>query len=168
MQGEDDNALDNFRPYEDEKSTSKMQNIERDHKDLIGKNSDTGSHAGVGYTPQDWLLGSESSLSLIKVRFSEQEFSTGTPVFNIKYDHLESQNDSFFYPFHNQLNYALAYYIIESETTKDNKDKFLSNILMALLTEKLSYQNADEWIEKLSEILQGIFNTTWIKHKFEL
>ena len=29
---------------------------------------------------------------------------------------------------------------------------------MTLLTEKLSYQNADEWIEKLSEILWGIPN----------
>ena len=35
---------------------------------------------------------------------------------------------------------------------KGNVDKFLSNSLMALLTEKLSYQNADEWMEKLLEI----------------
>ena len=38
---------------------------------------------------------------------------------------------------------------------------------MALLTEKLSYQNAEKWIKKLSEIPWGIPNDKWIKHKFE-
>ena len=68
----------------------------------------------------------------------------GTPISNIKYDHPGSQNDNLFYPFHNQLDYALAHYFAESETTKGNVDKFLSNPLMAPLIKKLSHQNADK------------------------
>ena len=39
---------------------------------------------------------------------------------------------------------------------------------MAPLTEKLSYRNADKWMEKLSEIPWGIPNDKWIECKLEL
>ena len=39
---------------------------------------------------------------------------------------------------------------------------------MAPLTKKLLYQNADEWMEKLSKISWGILNDEKIEHKFEL
>ena len=149
MPGEDDNASDNFGPYEDEGSIPEAQDIEGDHRDLVGESSDTRSRTRARRTLQDGLFGSESSSSLREVRFSEQEFPTGTPVSNIKYDHPGSQNDNLFYPFYNQLDYALAYYFAEFETTKGNVDKFLSDPLIAPLTKKLSYRNADEWIEKL-------------------
>ena len=168
MPREDDNTLDNFRLYEDKESTSEAQDIERDHKDLGGESSNTGSRAIARHTPQDGLLESESSSSLREVRFSEQEFPAGTLVSNIKYDHLESQNDNLFYLFHNWLDYALAHYFAEFKTIKDNMVKVLFNPLMALLTEKLSYWNDDKWIEKLSEILWDIPNNKWIEHKFEL
>ncbi len=74
-----------------------------------------------------------------EVRFSNQEFAAGTPVSNIKYNYPGFQNNNLFYPFHEQLDYGLAKYFAESETTKSNIDKFLSNPLMAPLTEKLSY-----------------------------
>ena len=137
--GEDDNASDNFGSYKNEDSIPKTQDIKRDHRDLVGKSSDTESRARVGHTPQNRLLGSELSSSLREVKFSEQEFLTSTPVSNIKYDHPGSQNDNLFYPFHNRLDYALAHYFAESSTTKDNVDKFLSNLLMASLTQKLFY-----------------------------
>ena len=35
--GEDDNLSDNFGPYEDEESTPEAQDIEKDHRDLVGK-----------------------------------------------------------------------------------------------------------------------------------
>ena len=84
------------------------------------------------------------SLSLREVRLSEQEFLVGIPISNIKYDHPRSQNDNLFSLFHNQLDYILAYYFLESETTKGNEDKFMSNLLIAPPTEKLSYQNTDK------------------------
>ena len=144
MLGEDDNVSDNFGLYEDEKSIPEAQDIEKDHRDLVGKSSDSGSCAKEEYTSQDGLLGSESSSSLKEVRFNKQEFPAGTLVFNIKYDYLRSQNDNLFYPFYNQLDYILAHYFAESETTKGNINKFPSNSLMAPLTEKLSYQNAEK------------------------
>ena len=88
-----------------------------------------------------------------EVWFSDQEFATGTSVSNIKYNHPGFQNNNLFYPFHDQLNYELAKYFAESKTTKNNIDKFLSKPVMAPLTEKLFYQNADKWMKKLSEIL---------------
>ena len=152
MPEEDDNVSDNFGFYKDEKSTTEMQDIERDHRDLVGENSDTRSCARAGRTSQDRLFESRSPSSLREVRFSEQELPTGTPVSNIKYDHLESKDNNLFYLFHNQLDYTLAYYFAKSENTKGNVNKFLSNQLMVPLTKKLSYQNTDKWMEKLLKI----------------
>lgn len=38
MPRENDNILDNFKFYEYEKSILEAQNIEKDHRDLVGKN----------------------------------------------------------------------------------------------------------------------------------
>lgn len=73
-----------------------------------------------------------------------------------------------FHPFNDELGYALAHYFAESETTKGNVDKFFSNPLMRSITEKLSYQNADEWMEKLSTIRWGVPEVKWVKLKFQL
>ena len=151
--GEDDNVSKNFRPHKDNKLEE--QNIEADHRNLIGESLDTGSRAKDGLsrrTPQDGLLISESSASLGEVRFSEQVFLAGKPVSNIRYLHLCFQNDNSCHPFNDQLDYALATYFAESEITKSNVDRFLYNPLMAPLTKKLSYQNADKWMKKLSDI----------------
>lgn len=122
----------------------------------------------LGCKSQDRLLKSDSLSSLNKIRFSDQEFATGTLVSNFKFNYLRSQNYNLFYPFHNQLDYVLAHYFAKSKITKSNVDKFLSELLIAPLTEKLSYQNANKWIKKLSEITKGISNDKWTEHKFEL
>ena len=140
----DDNISDNFRPYKDKKSLSKAQAIEENHKNLVEKSLDTGIHAKTKRISQDRLLGSESSLFLREIRFSKEEFPTGTPVSNIKFNYPRLQNDNLFYPFYNYLDYALAHYFAEFETTKGNVDKFPSNPFMVLLIERLSLQNADK------------------------
>lgn len=104
------------------------------------------------HTPQDRLFGIELSSSLRKVKFCEQEFAASILVSNIKYNHSRLQNNNLFYPFFNQLNYRLAYFFAKSKITKDNIDKFLSEPLIALLTEKLLYPNGDKKIIKLSKI----------------
>ena len=52
---------------------------------------------------------------------------------------MGSQNDNPFYLFDDQLNYALAKYFAESENTKGNVDRFLSDLFISPLTRKLSY-----------------------------
>ncbi len=139
---EDENTSDNFGLHGDEKSILEEQDIEVDHRNSVGKSSDTGSHARDGLsgrTPQDGLFASESSSSLREVRFREQEFPAGISVSDIKYHHPDSQNDNLFHPFNDQLDYALVTYFAEFETTKGNIDRFLSDLLMAPLTEKQSY-----------------------------
>ena len=161
MLGEDDNASEYFGPHEKEEYTLDEQDIEGDHRDLVGEYLDTRSRARDSLSeriPQDGLLASKLSSSLKEVRFSGQEFPAGKPVSDIKYHHPGFQNNNPFHPFIDQLDYALANYFAESETTKGNVDRFLSNLLKFPLTEKLSYQNADKWIEKLSDILWGISN----------
>ena len=101
MLREDKNASDNFCSYEDEEWIPEAQDIEKDHKDLVGESSNTRSYARIAHTPQDGLLGSESLSSLKEVRFGKHDFSTGIPVFNIKYDQPELPNNNFFYPFYN-------------------------------------------------------------------
>ena len=128
MLGEDDNASDNFALYEDEKSISEAQDIERDHRDSISKSSDSRSHAKARRILQDGLLGSELSSSLKEVRFSEQEFPTCKPISNIIYNHLESEIDNLFYLFNNQLDYIQAHYFAKLEIMIGNIDKFLSDL----------------------------------------
>ena len=141
--------------------TLEEEDIEGDYRKLGGKSSDIENRARNGLverTPQSGLLRSESSSSLREVRFSDQEFAASTLVSNIKYNHFGFQNNHLFYLFYDQLDSGLAKYYAESESTKSNIDKFLFKPLMVLLTEKLSYQNMDTWMKKLSEILWDIPN----------
>ncbi len=76
--------------HEDEQSTLEEPDMEDDFRNLVGESSDTRSRARDGLsgrTPLARLFGSESSSSLKEVRFSDQEFSTGIPISNIKYNH---------------------------------------------------------------------------------
>ena len=82
--------------------------------------------------------------------FSKSEFPAGTPV--SKYTYSGSQNINLFNSFNGQLDYALTYYFVDSETTKCNIDKFLINLLIKPITKNLLYYNADKWMQKLSAI----------------
>ena len=132
---------------------NKRQNVKEDQKDLVKESSNNKSVRNIpfGYIPEDRLFGSELSSPLREIRFNKQEFLTGTSISDIKYNYLEYKNDNLFYLFNDQLEYTLAHYFAESETTKDNVDRFLSNLLIAPLIEKLFYQNI-ELIEKLLKI----------------
>ena len=77
MPGEDDNTLNNFELYKDEESILEAQNIEKDHRDMVGKSSDNRNRAKAGRISQNGLLGSESSSSLREVRFSKQKYLAG-------------------------------------------------------------------------------------------
>ncbi len=169
--GEDNNALETFEPYKDEKSILEKQNIERDYKNLVGKSSDIEictKNSLSKRISQDRLLASKLSSFLREVRFNEQESLTDKLVLDIKYYHLGSQKNNSFHPFNDQLDYTHVTSFAEFETTKGNVNRFLSNLLIFLFTKKLSYQNANKWIEKLSDILWGIPNNKQINHKFEL
>ena len=90
--------------HKDEKLTLEEQDIEEDHRNLGGESLDTGSCARdslSGRTLQTRRFGSELSSFLRKVRFSNQEFTAGIPVSNIKYNHPIFQNNNLFYPFYN-------------------------------------------------------------------
>ncbi len=148
MLAEDDDTSDHLMYHKKDKYPlgNKEKEIRENQRDLVGQSSDNESLRDMlpRHTPQAGLLRSESSSFLREVKFCDQEFAAGTPVSNIKYDHPGFQNNNLFYPFHDQLDYGLAKYFAESETTKSNVDKFLSDLLIAPLTEKLSYQKADK------------------------
>ncbi len=119
-------------------------------------------------TPWKRLFANESSLALREEWFNSHEFPAGTPISDKKYKYLGYKHKNSFYSFNDQLDYGLAHYFAESETTKGNVNKFLTDLLMVLLTKKLSYKNADEWMEKLSEIPWGIPNDESIEHRFDV
>lgn len=115
------------------------------------------------------MLSASKLLSFLEeIRFSEQKFPADKLISDIKYYYLGFQKNNRFYRFKNQLDYTLINYFAESETIKDNIDRFLSNLLMVLLIKKLSYQNNNKWMKKLLEILLGICNNKWIKYKFKI
>lgn len=129
--------------------------------DLLGKTDNT----SIVYSstldtlteniPQKGLFASKSLSMLEEKQFSIYKFSTGIPVLDMKYRYLGSKHKSNLYPFNYQFD-ALAYYFTKLEIAKGNINKFLTDPLMVFLTEKLSYKNTNEWIEKLSKILWGI------------
>ena len=97
---------------------------------MVSKDLDIGTCAKDGLsrcTLQDRLFANKLSLFLRKIRFNEQEFLSDKSVSDVKYHHFSSQKDNLFYPFNNLLDYALANYFADSETTKANVDRFLSN-----------------------------------------
>ena len=148
MLAEDNNTLYYFIHYNKEKYLldNKKQSIKKDQKDSIGKSLDNKSVKNIlpGYMREGWLFTSDLSLSLKKVWFSKQEFLASRPINNIKYNHLKLQNNKTFYLFNDRLDYALAHYFANFETTKSNINRFLFDLLMALLTKKLSHQNTDK------------------------
>lgn len=106
-----------------------MQNIKKNHRDLISKNSNIKSYIRdslLKHIFQDGLLRNKLLSSPKKVRFNIQEFSINILISNIKYLSPRSQNNNLFYLFYNQLNYILAYYFAKSKITKNNINKFLS------------------------------------------
>ena len=119
-------------------------------------------------TTRDRLLASEFLLLLREEWFTGKEFPAGTLVSDIKYNHLGLKHQNSFYPFNDLLDYALAHYFAKSKRNKCNVKNFLSDSLMTVLTKKLSYKNADKWMENLSEILWGIPKDKWIEHKYNV
>lgn len=107
------------------------------------------------FTPENRLL-SELFSTFREVTFSKSEFPVGIPVLKTRYRYFGNQKENLYYLFKDKVDYALAYYFEKSETMKRNSDKFFSNLLMKPITKKLSYQNIDEEMEKLSSIPWGI------------
>ena len=144
-----------------------------DESELLDETDNIATTNGIPDIPtkdMSWkrLLASEFSSMLSKEQFSSYEFSTDTWISDIIYKHPRSKHKSSFYPFNEQLDYALVYYFVELETTKGNVNKFLINPLIAPLTKKLSYKNADKQMEKLSEIPWGIPEDKQTEHKFNV
>lgn len=71
-------------------------------------------------TPWDRLLATEFLSSLREKWFTKNEFPAGTPISNIKYNHLGVKYQPNFYLFNDQLVYALAHYFVKLETIKGN------------------------------------------------
>ena len=93
IQREDNNALENIRPHEDEKSIRKEQDIEQDDRNLVSKRLDSESHIKNGlsrYIAQDVLLASELSSFLTEVIFHKHDFLPDKAVLDIKYYQLGS------------------------------------------------------------------------------
>lgn len=100
--------------------------------------------------------------------FSESEFPVNISVLDTRHVQFESRNTNLFYLFNDQLDYAQAHNFAESETTRCNDDKYLSNLQMKPITKKLSYCNVDKRIEKLSTIPQGLLDNKQTENKFKL
>lgn len=84
------------------------------------------------------LFANEFSSAQRKKWFSSHKFLIKIKISDIKYRHLGSKHTSSFYLFNDQLNYTMAYYFARLETIKGNMNEFLTNLLMAFFTEKLS------------------------------
>ena len=91
MPGKDDNVSNHIVYYEEDEYILERQDMEKNYIDLINKSLDIRNCIGDMMSErifQDGLLRSELSSFLRKVRFSEQEFPAGIPIFNIKYHYL--------------------------------------------------------------------------------
>lgn len=87
---------------------------------------------------------SELSSTFKEEMIDESKFPASTPVLNTKYKHFRSWNNNPFYFFNDQIDYKLAHYFADSEITKRNIDKLLTNPLMEFIIKSFLYRNADE------------------------
>lgn len=110
---------------------SKPTNI--DNQNLITSN----------YITQNGLLNILSQ-SFRNVTFKKSEFLVGISILDTKYIHPRSQSSNLFYLFNDQLYYTLACYFAETETTKRNINKSLSNLFIILITKTFFYYNIDK------------------------
>lgn len=76
--------------------------------------------------------------------FIESKFLASILVLDTRYKYFRSQNNNSFYLFNNQVVYTLVHYFANSETTKNNIDKFLTNFLIKLITKHLLYYNGNK------------------------
>ena len=91
---------------------------------------------------QNRLL-SKLSSNFREMTFNESKFPASTPVSDIQFECTCSQNNHPFYCFNKQLNYELAHYFTELETTKRNTNRCFTNQMIKLITKKLLYYNTD-------------------------
>lgn len=132
-------------------------------KDIVGNSINTSTKSS------DREMFPSESLSLLKKRlFIKREFFASTFTSDNRYSYLRSEYDNLFYSFHDQLDSALSYYFIVSGNTKGKIKRFLSDSLMASLSEKLFYKNANQWMKKLLEIFWGIPENLQIELKFDI
>lgn len=80
--------------------------------------------------------------------FGKSKFIASISILKTRYKHPENQNNNLFYPFNNQINYALADYFSDFETTKCNVNRFFTKLIIKPIIKNLSYRNRDKWIEK--------------------
>lgn len=90
------------------------------------------------------LFVSEFLSALKKEWFSSYKFSTSIRISDIKYIDPRLKYNSSFYLFNHQLHYILDHYFVESETNKDNVNKFSIGLLMISLNKKFLYKNANK------------------------
>lgn len=95
-------------------------------------------------TPQKELFASKSLLVLKNEWFNNHEFVIGIFILDKKYKHPELKYKNTFYLLNDQFNHVLVYYFVKSKKTKGNINKVLIDLLMAFLTKKLLYKNADK------------------------
>ena len=140
-----DNNKENISPNASNNGKKKIRpaDIDNDEQDMRQADIDKQRPTTPNWTPWNGLL-NESSLTFREMMFSKSEFLAGIPVLDTRYEHSGSQNNNPFYPFNGQLDYALAYYFADSETTKRNIDKFFTNLLMKPITKNLLYCNVDK------------------------
>lgn len=126
-----------------DKEDIKLANIDQHLLATLNWTSQNKLLATLNWISQNKLL-AESCSTFREVTFSESEFLANTPVSKTWYKHSGIQNNNPFYPFNNHLDNESAHYFAESETTKWNVDKFLTNLLMEFIIRKLSYCNISE------------------------
>lgn len=117
--------------------------------DLLGETVTNATANGIfkrltENTPQTRLFVSKSLSMLREKWFNSHEFPVAIPISHKKFKYPRSKHKISFFSFNNQLDYDLAHYFVQSETTKCNLNKFSTNLLMTSLTEKLSLKNADK------------------------
>lgn len=82
-----------LRLYKNKKSILEEKNIERDSKNLVGKNLNIKNRAKnglLGCISQNLLFTKKLSSSLKEFRFTEQKIAIGKPILDIKFNHLSS------------------------------------------------------------------------------
>ena len=77
-------------------------------------------------------------------------------------------DNSNYYPFENVTDYALAQWLLNSECSRRDVDRFFSDKRMSLLHSNISFNSADQWLEKIHNIPYGIEDDQWEEVPFSI
>ncbi len=76
--------------------------------------------------------------------------------------------DNIYYPFKDNVDYAMARWLLESECTQGDVDRFFSDPRLSKFHSHLSFKSGIEWKQMMMDVPHGVIDSNWTQHLIRL